>query len=312
MDLRMQMEAVSAGQRMSLSKSLTAERKLLKDPSDVLLRLKLLGFYWQYELNNCGVSLARFRHVLWIIDNFPDFTDLLQDYVALDRFPLRLWQQAADRWNLQINKNEHDAAVLFNSGMFFISRDFKTGQLLLKRAQALDPENQMLPFTLCNRTFAQISTAIDKEEKTRLAHSVILDGERASHLGFPYHQAAWICVAAMSQAALLIGDLDKANIYAEKAPLDGQIWEPSPVEFKNAMLGLIALRKGKINAARGHLLQIKGNLFAGLLPFQLAEELLEIGEQDCVAEYLSQYLRTEVKACDAAFWLENVKAGLIP
>jgi hypothetical protein len=146
-----------------------------------------------------------------------------------------------------------------------------------------------------------------------LAKQILSAGQKADQIGFSDDDTAWLCSSFLAQAALMLGDLELAKTYAERGP-EGLNALPLPPgkEFKEAIFGLIALRKGDKVKAREHLCFNRNTRFVNIV-VQLAHELIKEGEEAYVVKHLEAYLRTKVSAFDAALWLEDImNSGLVP
>lgn len=312
LDSDSQFKAVQSGQKLSPSRLMTLEKQSESRPNDVLLHLKLLGFYWQRELKGSGPSLSRFKIVLWLIKNLPELDATLQDYIGLEEFPDRLWMLAADAWRDQLEIREGNAQVLFNAAAHFFKRDFSFAESLIIKAELLEPENGLYPFTLCTKAFERMNQASTDELRRMFAHTILSQGQRAIRCDLPFHQAAWTCCSQIAEAALVLEDFELAKQYAEKAPIKDPYAEPDPQRFRDFMLAVIALKTGNPLEAKRLLMEMDAGYRVSIWSVGLAYELLNAGQDVCVATFLSQYLQTEIPTLEAASWLNDVKHGLVP
>ncbi len=312
LDDNMQLEAVQAGQKLNPSRRAAVEKQAKDRPDDLVAHLKLLGSYWQREVNEGGASLSRFKLVLWLINNYPDFDCALQDYAELDQYPDRIWSVASSAWKQQIEVHKDNGKILSNAAAFHFKRDFSFAVSSLARAEVVEPHNGMYPYTLCTQAFAKMNREPSDELRRQLADIVLAEGQKAALCGFPFHQAAWTCCSHMAEAAFVLGDFNLAKEYAGKAPINDLYAEPAAQPFRDFMFAVIALKTGDPSPALLMLSQTESSILMSPCTFGLASELIQAGESVCVAEFLSHYLHTDVLPAEAACWLDDIKQGLVP
>jgi hypothetical protein len=305
MDSEEQDKYVRAGTRLTIPQFRKLEHKLNSD--DLKMQLKFLGFFWKRKHVDLTLSYARFQTIIWLIDNFPEYSEHIQMYMTLDDYPSRLWLEAGEHWRTQIEKRRDNCSILFNAAMFFINKDFDQGQTLLKRAMTIDSTNGHYPTILCQKFYNQFSTDGDLNKK--LAIQVLENGFKASEIGFPFFQAAWNCHSVMAQAAYILEQYDLSESLTNKMPL-GKYTDPPAHEFKHAMLGLIAVRRSDISTAVANLWLIEDEAKMLTVTHQLLRELFDHGAQQPVVDFLGRFLRIPIDPAEAFLWLEDIGQGL--
>ncbi len=244
---------------------------------------------------------------MWLISNHPTYDDSLQIYAQLDQFPLRLWNQASAAWNLQSAKHQTEAQVFFNSAVFHAQRNFTVAYAHFQTACDLDRMNSFYSYTFCTELFRQFSSVAAGEDKQRFASDILDQGDRALKARLDHHQFEWECRMYLSQAALALNKPDLAETYTEHAPQGEQ-----SQEFCQAVAGLADLLRGNTAGAKKRLVLTESGTRIGFLSLHLAEQLIGVGEQTFVSEFLSGYLKAEITSSEVSDWLDDVKCGLIP
>jgi hypothetical protein len=118
------------------------ETKLQVNPEDLDSRTELLKFY-----SSTQSSENYTRHVLWLIENHPD-------YLAIDEYgrllsrggPLNTpgeYEQAKEAWETQLAGAHKSGSVLLNAAKFLESSDPQRALELLEEARKLDTEKRL-------------------------------------------------------------------------------------------------------------------------------------------------------------------------
>ncbi|MBI5527321.1 MAG: hypothetical protein HY897_13380 [Deltaproteobacteria bacterium] len=198
-------------------------------------------------------------------------------------------------WEEQIAKFHGNAVVFGNAARFFIPCDLDRAETYLKRAKALDPDNDEWPeqlahvYSLRAKRHGQESRKRDDATKA-LAELDIAFGLSESE------EDKYQLLDLLATAAVEAGELEKAGRYAMKllkgAKECAANWHYGNAIFEgHTVLGRVALQKGDLESAKMHLLE------AGKTPgspqldsfgpdMTLAKALLEKGEKAAVVRYL--------------------------
>jgi beta-lactamase regulating signal transducer with metallopeptidase domain/tetratricopeptide (TPR) repeat protein len=278
-----------------LGKNLTAgevaalEAKLVKDPEDFSARWDLLFNY--YTKNRA----ARQKHVLWVIEHHPEFAaGGFAPFLAFDpNMDGSTYYTGKTLWLKQVQKNPKNAVILGNAAAYMLIHDDATAEDLLKKAQALEPQNK----TYANQLgqLYKIEGMSEPGTGPKYAAKALAEFEKGQT---PGTAPEFENLDDLAKTAFDAGAIEKARGYAtellRQAPAMKKDWNyGNAIQHGNIVLGRIALREGKIDEAKKYLLE------AGKTPgspqmnsfgpnMSLAEELLEKGETGVVLEYFKQ------------------------
>jgi TonB family protein len=123
------------------------ERRLAADPEDEQTRAQLLNYYWKNKMEEKRIPLA-----LWLIEHHPE--SRLHEYLTAAVSPYGLWHhsgspdayaEARRLWWEQVNEHPQDARVLGNAAYALGAGSLWDEVDLMKRAQAVAPQNWTKP-----------------------------------------------------------------------------------------------------------------------------------------------------------------------
>jgi hypothetical protein len=292
------------GKSLPSQEARALKRKVALEPNDVRSRLFLLG----YLENNRPNSAAYANNLIWFIDNRPN--DIIHEFVR-SRDTL-LFRKAKKRWLRQVRLNPNNTRILYNAARFCQGWCLNDSVKFLKRASQLSPESEDYALELAqvysrmagkysprkNRALArksveQIKIAIDCYAIRNHEHSYLLQ-----YFDFE--------VLRFAEVALAQGLLDEANelgqILLKRKALDKQRIPPKVLKqyapqyhrssnFGNSILGRVALVRGDAKTAKRYLsrmILVSADWFAD---WKLAQQLLQAGEAELVAEYVEHCRR---------------------
>jgi serine/threonine protein kinase len=298
------------------------EEQVVKDPNDVTVRTRLVGYYLNHQFANPPAREARQKHILWLIKNAPESAILGTLYGSLNAFLDKgAYSQARKAWLDQLKKTPANLKVLDHSATFFELGDEerKLAMVPLKSARALDGENPKWPERLghlYSSLALNASSLKDRkdaagkaQEQFEIAYKLSTDRGRASLLRH------------LARTALAAGNMVKAREYAETMLNQSGSGSNSGenTHYGNIVLGRIALRMGKVKDAEEHLIK------AGQTPgspelnsygpdMALAKELLERNEKEVVLQYfeLCSKFWKPAQRDRLERWTASVKAGQMP
>ncbi|HEY9684998.1 MAG TPA: hypothetical protein V6C86_25700 [Oculatellaceae cyanobacterium] len=296
------------GKELQLSDAEKLEKRLSKTPLDLTSRLTLLGFYTHVDTQGGTKSYNKFAHVRWLIENQSNLPSVLHEFVSLKNFPEFLWLQAAKGWEQQVAKNPQDPVVLLNASLFLFDRDFDRGFSMLTQLQNMFPDNLQYLQLTCSWSFKAM---LEFEHDTRhlnFAERIIQDGNACIRIGGLNVADLWTIYSQLSYAAYELDDLEQAIYYTEQAPRSSTL-SPSPLQFKNSRLGLVALKRNDTKTAKGYLLN---SVCPQFFPYRLAVALSSVGEHEAVKECIAEYLKCETARLDIEVALNAIKGGLVP
>jgi tetratricopeptide (TPR) repeat protein len=319
-DERVTQTAVEAllfkGRELTLPMALEYESILNDDPTEVSVRLVLLGFYGKVRFSSKTYEDDWARHVGWLITNAP-YLPISMGYMILDpeRHP-GIFVKARQEWMDRVVNSEGNVEVIEKAADFLGPRDFDKSEELLRKARTLDPLNSKWDRKLGQLFMLKLLTKSGDQEKETGLRS-ILEFERALGKASEDEERMLLC-DLLSQVALKIGETDKAQFYANE--LLRQQPEPKDSLDKrfrhdaNTILGMVALRSGNKEAAISHLAEA-GKCLAGTFPLilTLARELLEVGETRAVIDYLRHCAPFLDKSKhQAEQWIHAIEMGEMP
>lgn len=283
------------------------EAGLREGPEDPRGHVQLVGYYGLAAFTSQDASHSLERHLLWLIQHAPTEPVLRTPWGTMLE---ALGAEAQEAWKAQLERHPDDAAVHAGAARFFTSRDVQLASALLARAKELAPEGDW-EWRDRSRDEAQPlrPRSLDEREAELLAHTEPL--------------RRFYSLTSVLMAALREEDLARLRRYGQEA-LDLAPRFPGDWNHGNALhqghaaLGLLALDRGDVEGAVGHLLssaQTPGSpqLDSFGPDLTLAQRLLDQGQRDAVRRFLEQ-CRTFWKMGGAKlhFWLETLRTGQTP
>ena len=311
-----------AGTKLTAAQILELESKSKKDPEDLSLRNQLLGYYSHAQFVSKEARQARQKHILWLIEHHPSAAIFTGGFGIMNRtLDGSVYEEAKTLWLNQVKQNPKNAIILGHAANFFVLDDRTEAEDLFKQAEKLEPQNPDWPSRLAELYMLDGSypppgagneagkKALAQMEK---AQTETLDaGSRFSNLD------------ALARMAYKAGETEKARTYAteflRQAEQNKSSWaDGNAVHNGNVILGRIALREGKLDEAKRHLLaagETKGspqlNSFGPNMA--LAKELIEKGEKESVLAYFKSCAKFwGMGAGKLEVWTKEVGAGLVP
>jgi hypothetical protein len=294
------------------------ETTLRQAPDDLPTRTKLLGYYMTKQFASAP---DRQQHILWIIQHHPEAPVAGLPYAALD--PVldgHFYQDGATLWKQQVADHSTDPAILHHAANYFLLHDRPTAEDLLKKGEALEPNNPDWPEALAHlyNLNADYQPQPGKKQQAAAAfaeyvraYALITDDTRKSYL-----------LDDLATTAFDAGETNKAAAYAQQAlnaaASGKKDWNTgNAIHHGNLILGRIALQAGDIELAKHYLLE------AGKTPgspqldsfgpnMELARELLVKGQKDVVLQYFALCAKFWKSQPELDAWTDAVNHGLIP
>lgn len=142
-------DLVREGRTLSQESAKKLEETVKSDPSDLSARARLLGYYFFTSLPSAGrvpTLQARRRHILWIIQNRPDadiggFPEATLDPTGHPLADKEGYNRARQLWLQQVETYKGNSSVLGHAAKFLQLHDKEIAEGLLKRGQALHPND---------------------------------------------------------------------------------------------------------------------------------------------------------------------------
>lgn len=314
---------LKAGESLTPAEVEALEAQLDDDPQDISARTRLLGFYGDRTRYREPASRARLASLLlWLIHNEPKSE-------ILGTRPMSLWGLDAIRnpdayveakraFLAHLEREPNDLTLLVYTTDLLAIQDKPLAVELLERAKSLDSSNLRVAQKLALLYYFEGRRGLNgpNVEAARKAMDeydriLELDGETSSKRYLKY----------ASEAALLVNDFEKAGEYAhlmlgEARP--GSYSYGDQFHHGNIVLGKVALAQGDVQGAASYLLLAGSTPGSTQLKFsgpdtELAEQLLEKGEQESVLRYLDQCRTFWERGQDQLReWAILVRAGQVP
>lgn len=297
------------------------ERSLDRNPQDLATRVRLMAFYGK-GASRSRVMRNRFkRQNLWFIERLPESSVCSIPILDLPRSSNRaFYRRAREMWLEHCRGSRVSVEVLGNAARFFTGVDDRKAEQLLKRAEALQPRRVEWKTRLGHlyENGAQGGQASRRAARARAALAKFEEAWRLTRdRNFRFYQ-----LPHLARTAFAAGEFRKAKKYATDAISEAQLFKDwahgNGLHHGHAVLGRLAFVRGDLAVAAKHLLD------AGRTPgspqldsfgpsFELAEELLEAGDERSVLEYLElcrSFWTYGAKAIDA--WQAQIRAGKRP
>jgi len=298
------------------------EAKLLADPKNLLMRSRLLRYYFGQQRHSPDIGEIRNKHIVWIIQNRPEAKVAGDSDTHLHPIIDGEWYfEAKKLWLQQVEIHNKDAAILGNAAAFLLIYDKEISEDLLKKAQALEPKNPKWPKRL-GHLYSLGMTRKSDEAKREAAAKSLAQRENALLLTADENQQFYL-LADLALAALEAGEWEKSGNYARQLISEAserkKDWNyGNAIHHGNQILGRIALAADDLEKAKKHLLESgktpgspQLNSFGPSMV--LAKELLKKGEREVVLEYFQQCGNFWKRGGDRLKkWTVLVRGGEIP
>ncbi|MBX7097370.1 MAG: hypothetical protein K1X89_06650 [Myxococcaceae bacterium] len=250
-------DAALAGGGMSPADTVECERRLQKRPGDIEARARLVGRLSMERMFSAQSSAAYLEHVRWFVENRPRDELLRSGFVIFapgmdDKgAPIieRLWRRHLKRW-------PDDLEILDAVAMFYRFRRSNRGLPLLRRAMRLDPLNVRWPKEIAH--LYRLDALVGRRGTKSAASNALNYFSRALAMT-QSHRDRFYLLSDLAEMAEIAGQSEAATEYAQQLLLDAERY-PTDWNFGNAIyrgnevLGLVALRKRKVELAEKHLL----------------------------------------------------------
>ena len=289
-----QEKLIRDGDDLSENKILVLQAKADSDPNDIESRLQLLGYYSSRSISKKDLRKPHQQLAVWFIRNYPS-SAAAGDHASQimgSTNPIG-YVRAREVWLEQTNAYEGNVAILMNAADFFLQDDREEAEKLLKKAQALDPDNTDVTSKLAQvyQLSGMVSGILgnsssksrEQNEKAMTQYERALKQTKAGPLTSQL-------VINVAKTAFKLGQSYKAKKFADRL-LKNHSNDGDAVHAGNTLLGLVALKAGEIDAANKYLIEsgkTKGSPVLGSFgpSMALANALLEKGQKESVLEYL--------------------------
>ena len=279
-----------AGGKLNAKQAAKLEEESQRNPDDIAIRTKLLGYYFSKQYKDPSAKAARQSQILWLIENAPESEvlgvpeGLLNKILTPDAY-----SKGKEAWLKQLQEQPKNLMILKNSANFFLQQDRELAKQSIEKAKAIEPDNPKWPAKL-GQLYQLDTLSISGKSKVEAAGKALKQLEISYELSDD--QARDPLLSRLAKAAFEAKQLDKAKKYALQMlgqKLDD--WNTgNNIHDGNIILGRIALAQDNVEEAKKHLLaagKTKGSpqLDSFGPNITLANDLLELGETKVVLEY---------------------------
>jgi len=321
------------GEQLDKADAAGLESKLKATPGDLTAREKLVGYYFEAQATDIPKSpkpadvnadtIARDRHLLWLIQNAPGI-DLLSSA------PMGLVQPTPDTTGYVAARSawlgqagaKAPPRVKGNAGIFFAQTYDQRAFDLLTAAEAGDGQNPTWPGALGDLYSARTRTASPgSAAMTQASASAVEEMEKAWGLSGSANTDPRL--SQIAKLAVVAREDDKAVQYAtvllntfKPGPGQSPLAVGGPIHDGNMVLGQVALHKGDRAGAEHYLIKAGASPGSPTLDrygpnFSLARDLLVAGSRDVVLKYCDEVAKFWSDPKLAA-WRAAITAGKIP
>ncbi len=269
---------------------------LESNPSDLIARTKLLGYYMQRSFTDDDARQRKAVHCLWIIRHRPEAEIAGLPFCHIERvLDAASYRKAKSLWDKQIKRYSDETTVLSNAAHFYSMEDPRSSIALLKRLQKLEPRNPEWKDRLGHLYHLQSHRVPGGRRNKAAAKHALEQWETALRL-LQTGQERFYLLTSLAPVAVDAGRLRKAVDYANELlrqarKFRGDWNQGNAIHHAHIALGRVALRGKRMQNAKKHLIasaKIKGSpQLDSFGPSQdLAAELLARGEAKTVIRYL--------------------------
>ncbi len=296
------------------------EKQLKKNPEDLELRSLLLGYYCsaQYSISDLSIRQKikekRQESILWLIRNHPE-APILVDACGyfFERPEASLHTELTQLWKTQVTEHPRNVRILWNAARNLSLADKKLSIEFLIRGCKLEPHNSLW--------YRQLGYEYDLDSQYDLSLSAYQQA---------YKLDSEIRLSYLAMAAFKAKDYQLARLYSEKMLKEvTHVSDPTAIKDKerrftigryifdgNNILGLIAMKEGKMEEAEKYLLASgTTNGSATLNSFGpsllLASQVFNAGKKETVVKFFREISRFwEKDSCERS--IKKIEAGENP
>jgi len=299
-----QMMLPNSGQCLSKAEATALEKKLLRTPDDLEIRLKLIGYYLLRTRTSAPNKDARRKHIEWLIDNHPDHFVAGEPWVWMYEYSPKAFAAVRQHWLDQLERAPNNARICGNFAYFVHNRELDFSLQLLKQAIAIDPLESRWPAGISH--LCSLAWTYDKTEVGRRRYAEMV-GEYApvaidlgdSLMDFRFEE--WF------NAIWYLGRFEDIHEFTRR--LNAPKRKTLASFWRNAcevVTGLLDIRDGRIKAASERLLQAKWEPKVQNAIRCLANRLVAGGEAKTVRSFLSAQLELAGGARAKAKWRDRI------
>lgn len=312
---------VLEGRELSAKQASELERRLRREPRNLELRARLLGFYGRTARGSARARKQLRAMHLWFIEHAPDSG---VNAIPIFELPMKssgaFFRRASELWLARCRRRPVNPTVLEYAAQFFSRCDAEVATRLYRRGERIEPKNPAWKEHL-GRMYEVKALEGAPARRRSAARAALHAYEQARRLTRD-RNLRFYKLPTLAKAAFSAGDLRKATNYATAAITEAARFKDwahgNGIHHGHVVLGRVALVQGDAKLAVRHLLQ------AGRSPgspqlnsfgpnFSLANDLLQAGDFESVLEFLNlcrRFWSYGAKALDA--WCAQIHAGQRP
>lgn len=267
---------------MKPAEGVVLRKRVEKNRGDALARAKLMG-YTAFHRDEPDSQRLHNEQVVWFAANLPDSPVLSSGEVDVDmHLNARTYDLVKRLYDEALAKQPKNVGVIANYAALTLVSENDVAVSLLKQATALSPKSAKLYERLAFAHYLgsrHVFGGRDKEEASRAVDAYL----KARSLG-KEPSASYFLESAYTANRLDVVEREAKAMLSLAGDADA---------FHNAhtILGRLALKRGRIDEAKRHLLEsakVTGSPVLGSFgpSMDLAKELLEEGDRSTVLAYL--------------------------
>jgi hypothetical protein len=184
------------GQQLRKRQAMILEGHLDRNPSDITLRLALIGFYESRHVCTVSYREPYSRHLLWFIQNVPKSRAATGPYNVDDEYYRRLRLA----WLQQVRAHPDSAVLLDHAATFCYIFSDKYSERFWKRAQQIEPHNPMWPYNLARLYKTSIEPTASRRRNKLLATKAMREWCKVRALPSGYPEQNYLSPALIERA----------------------------------------------------------------------------------------------------------------
>ncbi|MGD9682688.1 MAG: tetratricopeptide repeat protein [Candidatus Obscuribacterales bacterium] len=304
----------NSGRNLSAEQVAELEKVLEADQNDLKARCLLVGYFGRANRDQSDEEKYE-AHALWVIENLPSHRLARLCELAPRLDSQESYDKGKQLWLRHLEEKPRNLQIMQNASDFFLLADEDIAESILINARKIEPHNPLWSeslahlYDLKSRQDASAAPKALKEQE----HAYSLYKSKSDRLDR---------LADLAELAFHAKEFEKASKYAQqrlKAQNRRGTTQCNDASHKcHTILGRLALRNGKLEEAKRHILKSGAVTGSAVLNsfgpgFDLAKELLEKGEREVVLEYLALCERFWKPRDNLLYeWREQINAGAMP
>lgn len=301
------------GKKLTANGVKRLERKLKKNPDDMTIRCKLLGYYGNKKYYDEDSKTAFTEQVLWIVEHQPEHEIASSTHIGLHRSTHGdAYNKARQLWLNHLVVTDKNLTLIANAAQFLVHDDIELSQKLYGTAQELQPSNPYWPSRLSHLY-----------ELERMFSEALFQKEKAYELAPP--EERWYYFKDLPTLALSANEFSKAEVHAKQLlemakEFQDSRWHGAFLHSAHIVLASIHFSNRDMNKTREHLRQSYSRSTRDSRPLwwmaretiALLQNMLDSHEPEGVVEFLENCIRTGDNELCIDRWISEIRRGIIP